>query len=134
MVGDHSNHRPGMLMQMLPAFCFGLYLQVSELPVSAGILTGLISLVILTITGNPLDGYVPAVNVSVFLNFLVVAVMELLGRCGACGGCEKSTELDVAEIRKVMATSKEGWLPSRITSATSVQPFLFRERCLLRKY
>ncbi|CAK9070820.1 unnamed protein product [Durusdinium trenchii] len=97
----------GMLMQMLPAFCFGLYLQVSELPVSAGILTGLISLVILTITGNPLDGYVPAVNVSVFLNFLVVAVMELLGRCGACGGCEKSTELDVAEIRKVMATSKE---------------------------
>ena len=49
----------GMLMQMLPAFGFGLYLQVSELPISAGIIVGLVSLVILTITGNPLDDYVP---------------------------------------------------------------------------
>lgn len=92
----------GMLMQLLPAFGFGLYLQVSERPVCAGILAGLISLVILTITGNPLDGYVPPVNVSVFVNFLVVGLM-----CLVAPGTGEAAKLDVAQIRTVMATSRE---------------------------
>lgn len=92
----------GMLMQLLPAFGFGLYLQVSERPVCAGILAGLISLVILTITGNPLDGYVPAVNISVFVNFLVVGLMSLVAP-----GTGEAAKLDVAQIRTVMATSRE---------------------------
>eukprot|EP00435_Cladocopium_sp_Y103_P036654 s408_g9.t1 len=92
----------GMLMQLLPAFGFGLYLQVSERPVCAGILAGLISLVILTITGNPLDGYVPPVNVSVFVNFLVVGLM-----CLVAPGTGETAKLDVAQIRTLMATSRE---------------------------
>ena len=83
----------GMLMQLLPAFGFGLYLQVSERPVCAGILAGLISLVILTITGNPLDGYVPPVNVSVFVNFLVVGLM-----CLVAPGTGEGAKLNVAQI------------------------------------
>ena len=86
----------GLLMQLLPAFGFGLYLQVSERPVCCGILAGLISLVILTITGNPFDGYIPAVNVSVFVNFLVVALM-----CLCPGG--STSDLDVGEISHLVS-------------------------------
>ena len=65
-------------------------------PVCSGIVAGLVSLIILTITGNPLDGYVPAVNVSVFVNFLTVALM-----CVFAPGPsrEKEEQLDVPQIR-----------------------------------
>lgn len=86
----------GMLMQLLPAFGFGLFWQICERPVCSGIVAGLVSLIILTITGNPLDGYVPAVNISVFVNFLTVALM-----CVFAPGPsrEKEEQLDVPQIR-----------------------------------
>lgn len=86
----------GMLMQLLPAFGFGLFWPICERPVCSGIVAGLVSLIILTITGNPLDGYVPAVNVSVFVNFLTVALM-----CVFAPGPsrEKEEQLDVPQIR-----------------------------------
>jgi len=94
----------GMLMQLLPAFGFGLFWQICERPVCSGIVAGLVSLIILTITGNPLDGYVPAVNISVFVNFLTVALM-----CVFAPGPsrEKEEQLDVPQIRSVMSTSRE---------------------------
>eukprot|EP00438_Fugacium_kawagutii_P010209 Skav234241 [mRNA] locus=scaffold1464:491085:498634:- [translate_table: standard] len=97
----------GMLMQLLPAFGFGLYFQVTELSVSAGILAGLISFVILTIIGNVsdinvLDGYVPDVNVSVFVNFLVVILT-----CLVAPRSKTASQLDVAKIRSLMSTSRE---------------------------
>lgn len=92
----------GMLMQLLPAFGFGLYFKVTERSVSAGILAGLISFVILTIIGNVsdvnvLDGYVPDVNVSVFVNFLVVILT-----CLVAPGSKGASQLDVAKISNSM--------------------------------
>lgn len=92
----------GMLMQLLPAFGFGLYFQVTERSVAAGILAGLISFVILTIIGNVsdvnvLDGYVPDVNVSVFVNFLVVILT-----CLVTPGSKGASQLDVAKISNSM--------------------------------
>ena len=95
----------GMLLQLLPAFGIGLYTQISERSVSAGIIVGLISLLLLVIFGNPLVEYVPDINVSAFLNFVTVGLVQLL-----VPGSSKEL-LDVSAIREIMATSRE---PSRV--------------------
>ncbi|CAJ1373504.1 unnamed protein product [Effrenium voratum] len=91
----------GMLMQMLPAFGFGLYLNIAERAVTGGIAAGLVSLLILSIAGNPLDDYVPSINVSVFFNFLFVALVQV-----SVPGTTKG-QLTVEGIRKIMSSSRE---------------------------
>jgi len=68
----------GLLMQLAPAFGLGMYFDVAERPVASGIVTGLLALVILAGTGNPLDPYVPAVNVAMLVNFATVALVQML--------------------------------------------------------
>ena len=89
----------GLLMQMLPAFGLGLYLQIPERPVYLGMLAGLLSLLLLVCTRNPLESYVPTVNVSVALN-LVLGLAFLAPGTG--GG-----QLTAARIRELMASSRE---------------------------
>ncbi|CAJ1330032.1 unnamed protein product [Effrenium voratum] len=91
----------GMLMQMLPAFGFGLYLNIAERAVTGGIAAGFASLVILFVAGNPLDDYVPSINVSVFFNFLFVALVQVF-----VPGITKG-QLTVERIQKTMSSSRE---------------------------
>ena len=92
----------GMLLQLLPAFGIGLYTKVSERSVSSGIIVGLLSLLLLVIFGNPLDEYVPDINVSAFLNFLTVALVHFL-----IPGSSGKELLDITKVRSYMATSRE---------------------------
>ena len=91
----------GMLLQLLPAFGLGLYSHISERSLSAGIIVGLVSLILLVIFGNPVDDYVPDINVSAFLNFLTVGLVHVL-----LPGSNKQL-LNISGIREVMATSRE---------------------------
>jgi len=89
----------GLLMQLAPAFGLGMYFDVAERPVASGIVTGLLALVILAGTGNPLDPYVPAVNVAMLVNFATVALLQLLAP-GSESVAESSTKKNLkhAEI------------------------------------
>jgi len=92
----------GMLMQLLPAFGIGLYTRISERAVSTGIIVGLLSLLILVIFGNPLDGYVPVINLSAFLNFVTSGFVQAF-----IPGSPQKQLLDVSNIRDIMTTSRE---------------------------
>ena len=87
-------------MQMLPAFGVGLYFEIPERPVYLGMLAGLLSLLLLVCTSNPLESYVPTVNVSVGINFLVVALALIMPGSGV-------GKLTAKSIRELMASSRE---------------------------
>eukprot|EP00931_Biecheleriopsis_adriatica_P051595 TRINITY_DN29943_c0_g1_i1.p1 TRINITY_DN29943_c0_g1~~TRINITY_DN29943_c0_g1_i1.p1 ORF type:complete len:680 (+),score=114.29 TRINITY_DN29943_c0_g1_i1:243-2042(+) len=110
----------GMLMQMLPAFGLGLFCSVHELAITGGIISGLFSLLVMVLAGNPLEGHVPVINVSVFLNFGVVALVQA-GVC-MCSSRRHSKDaenevvvedhqfgkqLTVSNIQEVMKSSHE---------------------------
>lgn len=66
----------GMLMQLLPTFGLGLYFHISECSLTCGITSGLVVLAALAALGNPLDPFIPMVNVSFIANFLTVAIVH----------------------------------------------------------
>eukprot|EP00438_Fugacium_kawagutii_P021700 Skav224766 [mRNA] locus=scaffold1604:509334:521780:+ [translate_table: standard] len=95
----------GMLMQLLPAFGLGLYFPINEVAVSGGIITGLVSLVVVLIAGNPVEDYVPSVYVSAAMNFLCVATLHVI--CWALSwqsAPSKKQGLSITDIRDAMST------------------------------
>eukprot|EP00933_Yihiella_yeosuensis_P062299 TRINITY_DN6524_c0_g3_i2.p1 TRINITY_DN6524_c0_g3~~TRINITY_DN6524_c0_g3_i2.p1 ORF type:complete len:647 (+),score=78.91 TRINITY_DN6524_c0_g3_i2:86-2026(+) len=111
----------GILLQLLPAFGLGLYFEIAERPVTFGLVTGILSLLLLAFLGNPLDPYVPVINVSVFFNFAAVAIFQLLAPASQPSNThteepEPSTSsaepklinsVTAADIQNLMASSKE---------------------------
>eukprot|EP00435_Cladocopium_sp_Y103_P043349 s1779_g12.t1 len=114
----------GMNAQLLPAFGLGflgikqcvkvhgperfrLYFPIKEVAVTAGIIAGLISFVVVVIVGNPVEDYVPTVYISAAMNFLSFAVVQ--GICSARPTAEAVAEeaLSIGRVREAMSTSRE---------------------------
>jgi len=71
----------GILLQIVPAFLFGLYYDVTTLAVTAGIITGILTFLLAWLVGNPLeDFYVPEPNFGAVVNVLVLVVVQLVTR------------------------------------------------------
>lgn len=110
----------GMLMQLLPTYGFGLFFDVRAPALEAGMACGLLLLVVMAAAGNPLDPYVPLVNVSFLANFLTAAATHVaLLPGGSAGGAPASKghedgaafgqqpPLSLKDIRDIMAPSTE---------------------------
>lgn len=110
----------GMLMQLLPTFGLGLYFNMRAIALVSGMAVGLVVLVILAACGNPADPYIPLVNVSFLVNFLVVAAVQAFTVLRGGEGSDppgKSHEdgvdfheqapLSLADIKSAMAASRE---------------------------
>jgi len=120
-IGEIVVFQNGMLMQMLPAFGLGIHCGVQEHAITFGIIAGLVSLVFLVAAGDPLSEYIPGVNVSVFINFLVVAALAKLQRPEECSTREQQCQdvrfeerITADGIRALMRSSTE---PSKILLA-----------------
>lgn len=68
----------GILLQIVPAFVLGLFFDASAMALTAGIVTGCLTVLVSTICGNPLFTYLDVTGAGALVNVLTLVVTQVL--------------------------------------------------------